>query len=47
MPNDPSMGWDGMFKGQPASPDVYVYMMEIICENNVVIPIKGDITLLR
>lgn len=47
LPNDPSRGWDGRFKGQPASPDVYIYMMEIECENKVVIPIKGNITLLR
>lgn len=46
-PNDPSAGWDGRYKGQPSSPDVYIYMMEIICDNNVVIPVKGNITLLR
>lgn len=45
--NDPAAGWDGTFKGQPASPDVYIYMMEIVCENNVVIPVKGNVTLIR
>ena len=46
-PNDPSAGWDGTYKGQPASPDAYIYMMDIICENNVVIPVKGNVTLIR
>jgi gliding motility-associated-like protein len=47
MPNDPSAGWNGTFKGQKASADVYIYMMEIMCDNNTVIPLKGNITLLR
>ena len=46
-PNDAAAGWDGMFKGQPASPDVYIYTMDIICDNNLVIPLKGNVTLIR
>ncbi len=46
-PNDASSGWTGIFKGKKASPDVYIYMMEILCENNTVIPVKGNVTLLR
>jgi gliding motility-associated-like protein len=45
--NDPSAGWNGTFQGQKASADVYVYMLEILCDNNVVIPVKGNVTLLR
>jgi gliding motility-associated-like protein len=45
--NDPSKGWDGTFKGQLLPPDVYVYMVEIICENNEIITLKGDIMLVR
>ncbi len=45
--NDPSSGWNGTFKGQPASADVYIYQMEIICENGEVMPVKGNVTLLR
>jgi gliding motility-associated-like protein len=45
--NDPSVGWNGTFKGKTASPDVYIYTMEILCENNTVIPVKGNVTLLR
>jgi gliding motility-associated-like protein len=46
-PNDQSAGWTGTFKGQKASADVYIYMMEILCDNNTVIPVKGNVTLLR
>jgi gliding motility-associated-like protein len=46
-PNDRNSGWNGMYKGQPASSDVYVYMMEILCDNNTVVPLKGNVTLLR
>jgi gliding motility-associated-like protein len=45
--NDASAGWDGMYKGQKLSPDVYIYSCEVICTNNEVIPFKGDITLLQ
>jgi gliding motility-associated-like protein len=45
--NDPSVGWNGTFKGKTASPDVYIYTMEILCENNTIIPVKGNVTLLR
>ncbi len=45
--NDPSAGWNGTFKGKPASPDVYIYTMEILCENNTIIPVQGNVTLLR
>lgn len=46
-PNDASMGWDGRYKGQVLSPDVFVYTCDIICENNEVLTVKGDITLLQ
>jgi gliding motility-associated-like protein len=46
-PNDPSAGWTGYFKGRKASADVYIYLIEILCENNTVIPARGNVTLLR
>lgn len=46
-PNDESGGWDGTFKNQKLSPDVYVYMVEILCANKTLIPVKGNVTLLR
>ncbi|MFM2363442.1 MAG: hypothetical protein RLZZ316_2344, partial [Bacteroidota bacterium] len=45
--NDASMGWDGMFKGQTASQDVYVYTIDIICENQTVLSYGGNIALIR
>ncbi len=47
LPNAEGDGWDGTFNGLPVDSDVYVYMMEIICQNNSVIPFKGNVTLLR
>ena len=46
-PNDASKGWNGTFKGQTAPADVYVYMIDIICENNAIITTKGNVSLLR
>ncbi len=40
-------GWDGTFQGQDATAGVYVYIMEVICENNTVVSMKGNIALLR
>ena len=45
--NDPNLGWDGKLNGIPAQPDVYMYVMEVICANNQVLPFKGNVSLLR
>jgi gliding motility-associated-like protein len=42
-----SEGWDGTFKGQPQGVDVYVYMMEVVCDNGTLNKINGNVTLLR
>lgn len=47
LPNDTRYGWDGKWKGVPVSPDVYVYVAEIICDNGVVSTLKGNTTLIR
>ena len=47
MPNDPSAGWDGTFNGKKADLDVYIYIAEVICENSAIVPLKGDVTLIR
>ncbi len=45
--NDASKGWNGTYKGQPAPNDVYVYFVEVICENNAVLTYSGNIALIR
>lgn len=45
--NDRSSGWDGSVGGQKLPPDVFVYICEVVCENDQVLLFKGDVTLLR
>jgi len=45
--NDISKAWDGKLGGVAQPSDVYVYVMEIECDNGTVITSKGDVTLLR
>ena len=45
--NDAGAGWDGTYKGQKLSPDVFVYACEVICENNEILLFKGDVTLIQ
>ena len=45
--NDPSVGWDGTFRNQTLKPDVYVYVMDAICETGNKVVIRGDISLIR
>ncbi len=45
--NDPAQGWDGTYKGQKLSPDVFVYMIDVLCSNNQIQELKGNVTLLR
>jgi gliding motility-associated-like protein len=45
--NKESDGWNGSNKGVPMPTDVYVYVLEVICANNVVFSFKGNVTLIR
>jgi gliding motility-associated-like protein len=45
--NDASYGWDGKIKGIPASPDIYVYTCEVMCDNDVVFKYKGNIAIIK
>ena len=47
MPNDQSGGWDGTYKGRKLNPDVYVYTVEIVCDNSSTLTFKGNITLIQ
>ncbi len=46
-PNDAALGWDGMFKGNKLTPDVYVYFVEVTCDNSIILKYQGNVTLLR
>ncbi len=45
--NDQLKGWDGTFKGERLSPDVFGYYMNITCPNGRSFSKKGNITLLE
>jgi gliding motility-associated-like protein len=45
--NEASEGWDGRVKGKPADQDVYVYIIEFICDNAAIVPIRGNVALIR
>jgi gliding motility-associated-like protein len=45
--NDASAGWDGTYKGAQLSPDVFVYVIDGMCEGGEPISWKGDVTLIR
>ena len=47
LPNDELAGWDGYFNNKLASPDVYVYVAEILFKNGETTIRKGDVTLIR
>ncbi|MBP6184837.1 MAG: gliding motility-associated C-terminal domain-containing protein [Saprospiraceae bacterium] len=45
--NDPSQGWDGLFRGRMMDPGVYVYFFEVVFTDSSVRIFKGDVTLVR
>jgi len=45
--NDISAGWNGTCKGAKLPPDVFVYTMDVICDNNTVLTFKGNVALIR
>lgn len=44
---DQSIGWDGTYKGQLLSPDVFGYYLTVMCPNEETYTKKGNITLLH
>ncbi len=46
-PNDASNAWDGSFKGEKPRPDVYVWIVDAVCENGVMTNKKGSVTIIR
>jgi gliding motility-associated-like protein len=47
MPNDVTAGWNGTYKGASLNPDVYVYTIDIICDNSSILSYKGNIALIK
>lgn len=46
-PNNPTYGWDGKVKGKAATPDVFVYTAEVMCENGTTFIYKGNISIIK
>lgn len=46
-PNDPRFGWDGKVRGVTATPDVFVYTADVVCDNDVLYTYKGNTTVLK
>lgn len=45
--NDPGFGWNGKYKGNKPVPDVYVYQVEVFCDNSQIIRFEGNIALIQ
>jgi gliding motility-associated-like protein len=45
--NDAAAGWNGSYKGSILTPDVYVYIVDVVCYNSTVFTLKGNVTLIR
>lgn len=45
--NDPSVGWDGSFRGKDMDPGVYVYVVEVELYNGKIEIYKGDVTIVK
>jgi gliding motility-associated-like protein len=45
--NDASAGWNGTYNGAKPVPDVYVYQLEIWCDNSTVVKFDGNVALIK
>jgi gliding motility-associated-like protein len=46
-PNDKQFGWDGKVRGVLASPDVFIFTAEVVCDNGTKYTYKGNTTILK
>ncbi|HEX2608037.1 MAG TPA: PKD domain-containing protein, partial [Flavisolibacter sp.] len=44
--NDASYGWNGKYKGNKPTPDVYIYQVEVFCDNSEIIRFEGNVALI-
>jgi gliding motility-associated-like protein len=47
IPNEPSFGWDGVFRGKVMQPAVFAWMAEIEFLDGKIQLYKGDVVLIR
>src|SRR5205085_6769397 len=40
--NDPTYGWNGMYKGNKPQPGVYIFDVEFYCDNGELFHLNGD-----
>ena len=45
--NDASAGWNGTYNGAKPIPDVYIYQLEIWCDNSTVVKFEGNVALIQ
>lgn len=45
--NDPISGWDGTYKTEKMNPAVFIYVARIKFSNQVLVELKGDLSLIR
>jgi gliding motility-associated-like protein len=45
--NDASAGWNGTFMGNRPHPDVYIYQVEVFCDNSEIIRFEGNVALIQ
>ena len=46
-PNDPSLGWDGRFRGNILNPAVFVYYFKVRMDDGTIEMFSGDVTLMK
>jgi gliding motility-associated-like protein len=44
---DQNLGWDGTYKGEKLSPDVFAYTLRVKCINQIDYAVRGNISLLK
>lgn len=44
---DQATGWDGTYKGEKLSPDVYAYTLRVTCINQVDYAVRGNVSLMK
>ncbi len=46
-PNEPALGWDGTFRGEPSQIGVYAFYAEVLFVDGITVLVEGDLQLVR